>query len=112
IAESEAVDTNADDRRPEMGSIEYDHDAMIEAMAEERYALLEQEAQAEDWLAHHDADEPGRGSVLAVGGVAWGVERSIRPHPRCRSTGRCARRSWHGPSWERRAGARWSARPC
>jgi hypothetical protein len=59
IAESEAVNTNANDWRPEMGPIEYDHEAMIEAMAEEGYAQLEQEAQVEDWLARHEADEPG-----------------------------------------------------
>jgi hypothetical protein len=59
IAESEALDTNADDWRPEMGPIEFDHEAMIEAMAEERYAQLEYEAQVEDWLARHEADEPG-----------------------------------------------------
>ncbi len=61
IAESEAVDTNAEDWSPEMAPVEYDHDAMIEAMAEveaeERYAQLEQDAQVEDWIASHDADE-------------------------------------------------------
>jgi hypothetical protein len=61
IAESEAVDTNVDDWNPEMAPVDYDHDAMIEAMAgveaEERYAQLEQDAQVEDWLARHDADE-------------------------------------------------------
>jgi len=62
IAGSEDVDPDADDWRPDMARIEYDHDAMVEAMAElmaeERYALLEQEAQAEDWLARRDLDEP------------------------------------------------------
>jgi len=61
IAKSEAVDTNDDYWSPEMTPVAYDHDAMIEAMAEvgadERYAQLEQEVQGEGWLASHDADE-------------------------------------------------------
>jgi hypothetical protein len=57
IARSEDVNPDVDDWRPDMAPVEYYHDAMVDAIAEERCALLEQEAQVEDWLARHDRDE-------------------------------------------------------
>lgn len=51
VAQSEELNPDADDWEPEMAPVEYDHDAMVEALAEEREAFLEEQGRYEDWLA-------------------------------------------------------------
>jgi hypothetical protein len=51
VAQSEELNPDADDWEPAMAPVEYDHDAMVEALAEERAAFLDEQGRYEDWLA-------------------------------------------------------------
>jgi hypothetical protein len=52
IATSEALDSEADAPDPELAEVEYDHEAMAEAMAELMLAREE-----DDWLADEDPSD-------------------------------------------------------